>query len=500
MAAVGLIDMLWIVFGFIDKRAWEPIRVAEVTDAGSDVAGYLDTVEHGRGARPVRGSWTFHERRLIPMGIRVTQVAQGGGLLRASLCWRWLMHSRAHRVFRAVLAGSLVAGAALTASVVGAAQPASTGSAVTLYVATTGTDRDNFCNVMSRPCSTIQHAINRAMNPHKNGDNVTIDVAPGTYDENMRRNSDAEPISASSLASLTITGAGASTTTVSAQNASSVFTIDNGVVTISGLTLTKGDTPDNGGGVDNVAGTVTLTDDSIVDNSAGGSSSRYAGGGGVFNGGTMTLTGDTLFNNIAGPGGAGFDGFGGGLLNAGGISTSTVTNDTLFDNFAGLAGSGIANLAGTVALTDDTFSDSNISSDIFNNVRMSAANSVFDNTSSCSGYSITDNGYNVEADDSCGFGATSKVDSSTINLASNLAPNGSTGPETLAIGPNSSAYEEVPTTACTVMIDERGDPRPGVPGQKCDAGAYEYQASATSSASPASPSGKGPSASRTRPR
>lgn len=43
LAAIGFLDMLRIVFRVTHKTEAEPIRVAAVTDAGSDVAGYLAT-------------------------------------------------------------------------------------------------------------------------------------------------------------------------------------------------------------------------------------------------------------------------------------------------------------------------------------------------------------------------------------------------------------------------------------------------------------------------
>lgn len=43
LAAVGLADMVWIVFGVARRSSAEPIRVASVADAGSEVAGYLAT-------------------------------------------------------------------------------------------------------------------------------------------------------------------------------------------------------------------------------------------------------------------------------------------------------------------------------------------------------------------------------------------------------------------------------------------------------------------------
>jgi hypothetical protein len=102
------------------------------------------------------------------------------------------------------------------------------------------------------------------------------------------------------------------------------------------------------------------------------------------------------------------------------------------------------------------------------------------NAGSCASTSVTDGGYNVEDDDSCGLTASgsmpSVVNSSTVFLATSLAANGSNGPQTLAIGPSSSAFEEVPPANCSTTTDERGDPRPGVPNSHCDAGAYEYQA------------------------
>lgn len=56
-----------------------------------------------------------------------------------------------------------------------------------------------------------------------------------------------------------------------------------------------------------------------------------------------------------------------------------------------------------------------------------------------------------------------------------LGANGSTGPETEAITPSSSAFHEVPLAACTIKVDERNLPRPGIGAKYCDAGAFEFQ-------------------------
>lgn len=60
---------------------------------------------------------------------------------------------------------------------VGAYEKAGTQSAVTRYVATTGSDTSNDCTNMANPCATLAHGMAQA-NP---GD--TLDVAPGTYPE-----------------------------------------------------------------------------------------------------------------------------------------------------------------------------------------------------------------------------------------------------------------------------------------------------------------------------
>ena len=140
-----------------------------------------------------------------------------------------------------------------------------------------------------------------------------------------------------------IAGPGASSLTVSGGGPSSdfsVFTVNTGVTSsISGLTITKGNTSYYGGGILNY-GTMTLTGDKLSANSA-------YGGGGVFNyDGTMTLTGDTLSANSAAD-------QGGGVYNTG-SGTMTLIGDTLSANSAGYGG-GIHNY-GTMTLADDTLS------------------------------------------------------------------------------------------------------------------------------------------------
>ena len=224
--------------------------------------------------------------------------------------------------------------------------------------------------------------------------------------------------------------------------------------TLSGDTSTDAD----GGGVYNNGGTVTLTDDTLSGDTA------PTNGGGVYNdGGTATLTSDTLSGDMAE--------YGAGVFTSG---TATLTNDTLSGESATYGG-GVYN-SNTATLTNDTLSKDTATygGGVYNEgTAPSISNSILA-ASSCWG-TVTDGGYNVESDNTCGLGTDDVVGSTTIHLGSSLAANGSTGPETLAIGTNSSAFEEVPNAACTPTKDERGDTRPGIPGENCDAGAFEYQ-------------------------
>ena len=69
---------------------------------------------------------------------------------------------------------------------------------------------------------------------------------------------------------------------------------------------------------------------------------------------------------------------------------------------------------------------------------------------------------------------SSLVDAPDIYLSPSLGPNGSSGPETLAITPNRPAFDEIPASACVGNSDERRWPHPGAGGSSCDAGAFQY--------------------------
>ena len=308
-------------------------------------------------------------------------------------------------------------------------------------------------------------------------------MGAGTYTEN-------DTINASALYSLTIAGAGASTTTVNGNVAGSVFTV-SGTVTLSGLTMTNGGGANAGygGGIDN-GGTLTVTDSTVSDNN-----SLYFGGG-IWNTGILTVTGSTLSGNTTAAFGGGIDNNGGTLTvtgstlsgnsagaQAGGIKTDrgtvTITNSTLSGNSATLAGSiggGIESYLSATTVVDSTLSGNGAASG--GNIQYQSgtldvgATILADSTSGgdCSG-PITDEGYNMADDASCGFSATGSTNSSPT-LDADLGPlqnNG--GPtDTMALLAGSPAIDQVTSgSGLCPATDQRGAPRT----TPCDIGAYD---------------------------
>ncbi|MEY2527898.1 MAG: hypothetical protein QOE73_2669 [Verrucomicrobiota bacterium] len=151
--------------------------------------------------------------------------------------------------------------------------------------------------------------------------------------------------------SLTISGPGANLLTVQRSTAGGtpnfrIVHIASGAfnVTISGLTISNGNTTAGGGGISNDGpSTVNVADCTISGNNA-----SSGGGGGIENGvnnAMVTLTNSTVSGNTA------F--FGGGIFNN---STVTLTNSTLSGNMSSNSGGGIFNNGGTVTLTNSTLS------------------------------------------------------------------------------------------------------------------------------------------------
>jgi hypothetical protein len=295
--------------------------------------------------------------------------------------------------------------------------------------------------------------------------------------------------------SVTIDGPGLNTLQINGNNAVNIFDVAPDVTaTIEGLTITSGGGNYNGGGIYS-NGTLTVANSALVLNSAGGvggaisnvggvlnvtdttflANSSGGVGGGIFNdtSSTMTISDSVLIYNNADTGG--------GILNEG---TAKVINTTLTDNNALVAdGGGILNYA-TVEVTDSTLwanKARDLGGGIFNGGTASLAGTIVAGSRSgghnCSGR-VTDGGYNLDSDGSCGF-KTAEHSLSRVNPE--LGPlqyNG--GPtETRAPAIGSEVLGQIPPTASGNDItlcsgtDQRGVPRPH--DSDCDIGAVEME-------------------------
>jgi hypothetical protein len=294
--------------------------------------------------------------------------------------------------------------------------------------------------------------------------------------------------------SITIDGPGLSALEMNGNNAVNIFDVASGVTaTIEGLTMTSGGGNYNGGAIYS-NGTLTVADSSLVLNSAGGvggaisnvggilnvtdttflANSSGGVGGGIFNdtSSTMTVSDSVLIYNNADTGG--------GILNEG---VATIINSTLTDNNALVSnGGGILNYA-TLDVTDATMWDNrahDLGGGIFNAGAASLAGTIVAGSRlghDCSG-TVTDSGYNLDDDGSCGFTA---ADHSLSRVNPELGPlrdNG--GPtETRAPAIGSQVLDQIPPTATGNDVtlcsgtDQRGVPRP--PDGHCDIGAVEME-------------------------
>jgi hypothetical protein len=184
-------------------------------------------------------------------------------------------------------------------------------------------------------------------------------------------------------------------------------------------TTTYGSATSTGGGIYN-SGTVTVANSTLSGDSASATGvftpfipSPYSAGGGIYNGGNMTVTNSTLAND--------------GALSGGDINSVT--------------GGSTLNLKTTIV--------------------------ALGSGGDCSG-TVTDGGYNIDDDGSCGFTLPSLGGYTTLSRTLGpLANNG--GPtQTIALLPGSPAVDYVPAPDCPAT-DQRGFPRT----PPCDIGAYD---------------------------
>jgi hypothetical protein len=240
--------------------------------------------------------------------------------------------------------------------------------------------------------------------------------------------------------------------------------------------------PAGGGGIFN-DGTLTVTDCTFSGNVA-----KKGNGGGIANFGTLTITNSTFSGNSVT--GQGYGENGGAISTFGNTTVLTATNSTFSRNSVGgtaSIGGGVYEDAGTVAITNSTFSGNSADSGSIYNVCYEPASVkstilVASGGGDCSGQ-ITDTGYNISDDSTCNFSATGSSKNTDPMLdPAGLQNNG--GPtKTIALLDGSPAIDAIPLADCTdqasppkpIITDQRLFPRPDAEEVNCDIGAYEFQ-------------------------
>jgi hypothetical protein len=363
-----------------------------------------------------------------------------------------------------------------------------------------GSDNNN-CKSRQHACKTISNALALTLP----GDSIF--VAPATYHETLFI-----------YFNLEIIGSGAKTTIVDGGGVNSQVVVVGSEpkvqVKLSGMTVRNGAGQEDGGGIYNCFGTLTVIDSIITGNRISSGHGSYGYGAGIYNcpSSTLTLVNTTISNNSALIGGAICNGGtltinkstisgnvarqheGGGIANYG---TLTITNSTFSGNMArssllgsvagGILNGGLFRSSGTLAINNSTLSG-NVArggkgGGIFN-VKGSTVvlqNSIVANNTggNCHG-AVTSHGYNLSSDGTCDFDRAGDLNDTDPKLGQ-LRNNG--GPtKTLALLPGSPAIDSGNPNGCTdgkghlLKTDQRGEPRPDQEDESgCDRGAYERQ-------------------------
>jgi CSLREA domain-containing protein len=154
------------------------------------------------------------------------------------------------------------------------------------------------------------------------------------------------------LDDLTIEGKGAEKTFINANYIDRVFHVMNSVkANFIGITIQNGAPGDgNGGGIEN-AGTITITNSTVSDNAATGST--FGVGGGIYCDGTIKITNSIITSNAAF--GLTTGAYGGGISNLGlmKMTNSTVSsNSAVSTDFYALGGGIYNNDKGTMKMTN----------------------------------------------------------------------------------------------------------------------------------------------------
>ncbi|AGC78154.1 putative secreted protein (Por secretion system target) [Nonlabens dokdonensis] len=192
---------------------------------------------------------------------------------------------------------------------------------------------------------------------NSNGGTTTLDGSSFNLNSASRAGGAIEDNSGA-LGGLNINNSSFTTNSTSSNpgNGGAIHMTGAGNSSINSSSFTNNTASNEGGGLWNGSGVMTITGTTIDGNTASGSDAVVAGasgGGGIYNeGGTVTTDATTLItNNIA----DGAQGTGGGVLNANGVFTAN--GSTISGNSSNRAGGGIEqNQVSTTNLTDVTMS------------------------------------------------------------------------------------------------------------------------------------------------
>ncbi len=212
--------------------------------------------------------------------------------------------------------------------------------------------------------------------------------------------------------SLTITGPGARSLTISGGGSSRIFNVSSAAVVVEGVTLTNGNANTgtfNGGAVFN-SGSLTLNKVAVIGNSAP-STGPPGNGGGIANSGTMILNDVTVAGNSAASSG-------GGIYNDSNIlfiNNSTISGNTSVD------GGGIYNYSGGSSLT---LNNSTITGNTTTSISSAALDNYFGDFLTIDNTILSGNTTNSPADLLAG-GTPPTVNSSIIDVLSGSTAAGS---------------------------------------------------------------------------
>jgi hypothetical protein len=238
-----------------------------------------------------------------------------------------------------------------------------------------------------------------------------------------------------------------------------------------------------GGGAIASQGTLIVTNSTFSDNHADGA-------GGIFNAGTATVTSSTFSNNSSGFNGANVGAaFSNGNPFFSSPARASITNSTFFGNSSlSIYGSVLNGVGSTLAITNSSIVGGGVNVANFGVATLNGT--ILAGPTSCAPAAppqfpgvipITDLGYNISSDDTCGFTAVGSLNNTDPMLdPAGLGSNG--GPtQTIALLSGSPAIDAIPLDSCLDQMgnplntDQRGFPRPDAGEALCDIGAYEFQ-------------------------